>query len=478
MQINFLNEYYKAKSIDQNNTDLVNMYLEVEQTKLAEKTNDSGVVFRHGKYKVIGINSPGKTLFNNDSGSVTRGSVEHRGIYYAVVDNTLYSYSSNGTRASRGTLNSSTGQVEFSLISNQITIVDSINIYNYNIDTSTFTVVSDLDAPTTPKTTAAQDEIVLITPENSVTVYGSDISNGLSWNALSFGSKTTTSDYIQRLMAFNSRIWVIGTYNSEIWYNSGAATFSFEIVQGSSIKYGTPAKNSVAAGTQALYMLAQSKLGGLCVLSMNESGIVPTPNQGVIEQINRLTTIVDAIGYCYEKSGHEFYMLTFPTEGISFEYDITSDVWSSRTSYINSVYTRDLGNCYSYCYGKHLVGSFNSGTIYSIDSTVYSENNTPMLKRIVTPPAYAEGKKVKVSKLQIDTEKSIGSNKTITLDVSFDSGHTFSDSYSEIIPDAGGRMYWTRLGQTQDAFVFKLSTTMDAKFIVLGAFADVEVGIN
>lgn len=482
MIINLLNEYYKSRSIDQNNADLVNMYLEIENKDVLQQNIKGGLTTAHPKYKIIAYPSPGKTVFNSGSGSVVRGMIENRGVLYAVIDNTLYSYDSAGTRTSRGTLSTSTGQVEISAIPGQLEIIDGTSIYNYNTGTTAFTTVSDPDAPSNPLTMATQDSTVLISSNNAVTIYGSDIADGTSWSALSFGSKTTTSDYIVKLQAFKSRIWIFGTYESEIWYNNGASTFSFAIVQGSSFPYGCAAKNSVAHGQDAIYLLAQSKKGGLTILSANESGMIPTPNQGIIKQINDLvnagTTISDAVGYCYMKNGHEFYILNFPTAGVSFEYDITSDVWSSRMSYVSAAYTRDLGNCYAYCYGKHLVGAYNSGTIYYLDDTVYTENSTVMLKCIVTPPAYAEGKKLFFDRLQVDTEKGVGSNKSLTTSISYDSGHTYTDTYTDNLPDVGERLFWNRLGMTQDAFVVKLESTADAKFIVLGAIAEVHVGNN
>lgn len=476
MLINFLNEYYKASSVDQNATDLVNMYLEIENQNVQSSMTKGGLQLQHGKYKVIALPSPGKTTFNTGSGSVTRGSISHRGVYYAVVDNKFYSYASDGTRTERGTLSTSTGIVQLAAISNQIEMIDGTSIYNYNTGTTTFATVSDGDAPTSPNAIAAQDETFFVSSANATAVQGSDVSDGTSWNALSFNSKSYSGDYVARLLSVNSRLWVIGEFTTEIWYNSGAATFSFEIVQGSGIEYGTPAKNSVAYMNGVIYMLAQSRSGGRCILSMAEGQVSPNLNQGINKQINALTTVSDAIGYTYEYKGHTFYILTFPTEGVTFEYDITNDLWSSRMSNVSSSYTRDLGNCYAYCYGKHLVGAYNSGTIYYLDSASYTENGTAILRRIVTPPAYAEGKKLYFDKLQIDTETDVGSNLTVTLDVSKDSGHTFADTYSGTLPSAGGRMFWTRLGMTQNAFVLKVSTTVNANFTVLGAWGEFRKG--
>lgn len=481
MLINFLNEYYKSRSIDQNQTELVNMYLEIQNQEVQAAYNKGGLQSQAGKYKVTAYPSPGKVLWNSGSGSLVRALREHRGVLYAVIDNFFYSYDSAGNRTLRGTLGTFTSAVEISNISNQLSIVDGTNFYNYNTDTNTFAAVPDVDAPTNTSTTAGQDEIVFACSANSRVVQGSAVGDGLSWDPLSFNSKSYAADYIVKLVSLKSRLWVIGEYTTEVWYNSGATTFSFEIVPGSGIEYGCAAKQSVATTDSDIYMLGRSKRGGLTVLSMNNESLgsaKPIANQSIIYQINQLTTTSDAIGYCYEIGGHLFYMLTFPTEDISFEYDITSDCWQERTSLFNGTYGRDFGNCYAYCYGKHFVGDCRTGNILYLSTSNYQENGVNMLRQIVTPPAYAEGKKVWVHKLQIDTETDVGSNLTVTLDVSRDSGHTYVDSYTNTVPSAGGRMYWMRLGMTQNAFVFKISTTVNAKFVILGAWADVSVGTH
>jgi hypothetical protein len=478
MQINFLNQYYKARASDQNATDLVNMYLDIDNQDVTDAYKYGGKPKDHGKYTVTAYPTPGKVTFNTGSGSVVREVFEHRGVFYAVLDNKFYSYSSNGTRTERGTLSTSSGNVQLCSISNQIIIVDGTSIYNYNTDTLVFSTVTDPDAPSSPITCAAQNEMVLVSSANSLVIAGSDIADATSWSPLSFGSKTTSGDYIQKLVAVKSRIAVIGSYSTEIWYNNGAATFSFALVDGAVLPYGLAAFKSAISTNGSLIMLAQSKEGGLTVQMVKDEGISKISTSAIDWQINQLTTTSDATAYSYEKIGHKFYVLTFPTEAVTFTYDMTTGIWFTQNSYINGAYTREISSCGAYCYGKFLVGAYNSGTIYALSDNTYTENGAQIQRRITTPPAYAEGKKVFLDKLQIDTQNDIGSNKTVTMEISYDSGHTFANSYTGTIPDAGGRMYWTRLGMTQDAFVIRLTTTMNANFIVLGAWADISKGIH
>ena len=91
---------------------------------------------------------------------------------------------------------------------------------------------------------------------------------------------------------------------------------------------------------------------------------------------------------------------------------------------------------------------------------------------------YNMGLKTYLDWIQVEMETGVGSSLTMTLDLSKDGGHTYSDTYTGNIPDVGGRLYWTRLGMTQSAFVLRLSTTSNAKVMVLGATGKFRSGVH
>ncbi len=487
MLINFLNEYYKSRSLDNNCSDLINMYLEVEnQDRVKLQSEDTGtkqlseLTKQHGKFNVIAYPTDGLTVFNSGSGSIVRGLYEHLEVVYAVVDDKLYSYNSGGTRSSSlGTLSTSTGQVEIQAINDYIIINDETDQYTYRISTTTFATTTDGDFPASPYTIAAQDGYAFVAPTNSTTVQGSDISNPTSYNALSFSTKIGQGDNIVKLLSNQEKLWVFGQKTTEIWYNSGAATFSFQPYPGVFLEYGCAAKNSVAKGNNTIYMLSRSKSGGLTVVEMIGYEPKEIANKAITYQINQLATTSDAIGFCYMKNGHEFYVLTFPTVAKTWQYDITTGLWAERQSTISAAQTRWIANCYTYCYGKHLIGAFNSGTIYVLSDSTYTENSQSIFRQIITPPAYAQGKKLFIDRLQVDLETGVGSSLVINLYTSYDSGRNYTTwDTASTIPLVGDRLFWTRLGMTQNAFVVKLTTTANAKFVVLGAFAEARVGNN
>lgn len=476
MIINLLNEYFVNRPSDNNRANLINWYLEIENANTQISYQTGGLQPQHGKYKILALPTPGLSSFNADSGTLVRGGINNREIPYFVVDNKLYSYASDGTRTELGTLSTSTGYVELASIGTQIGIVDGTNLYIWNINSSTFTQVSDVDLPANPTTITAQDGFFLVTGVNSISVYASAVGDGTNWDALSFANKNGSDDYVARLISSNRFVWVIGKRATEVWYNAGAAVFAFDAYPNALFEYGTPAPGSVAKGNNSIYFISQSKSGGYTIVESQGLQLQPVSNDAIGYQLSQLTTISDCIAYCYQLDAHEFYVMTFPTDGKTFVFDIKSRLWHERRSLISSVQTRHRGQCKVLAYNKVLIGDSQSGNILYYDMTASTDNGSAITRTLITPPAYNEGKKFFIDKLQIDTETGIGSNPTITVDLSYDSGHTFTNTLTGTVPNAGGRQFWTRLGYTQNGIVMQATTT--GNFSILGATADVRTGTN
>ncbi len=225
-----------------------------------------------------------------------------------------------------------------------------------------------------------------------------------------------------------------------------------------------------------MYWLAQSTTGGLQVVAAE--GYVPKviSTRAIAYQISTYATTSDAIGFCYQQEGHEFYVLTFPTALVTWVYDITMDMWHQRQSLISSVQTRWLANCHAYCYGNNLIGDYQSGNIYSLSTSTYQENGTAITRTLVSHPFYQDGVWQYIDRLQTDWDEAGNSaSNVINLYVSKDGGRTFGSAKANSLAGAGNmisgpRIWWSRLGAAK-IFVLKIQTSMNAAPILLGAWA-------
>ncbi len=468
--LDLLGQDYPSRALDQNQSTLINMYLEGDQNK--------------GKFKVIALPTPGLTTFSDTGQANVRALFEHNNVLYAVAGNKFYSINSGGTATQIGSnLSTSSGFAKIEAITgggdnnNQLIIIDGTNGYHYNIGTNTATFpIADADFPQTCTDLAAQDDYVIVQDNNSISFNISSIADGTTWSALDFASKIGKADRLVALFINQRKLYLMGSKTTEVWYNSGNNNFPFERVPDIFLHYGCAARSSVYLGDQNVYFLGRTANGGFSVVKIDQYSIIPVSTQPLDTEIGTLTSQSDAIGYVYKKDGHEFYELTFPTDGKTYTYDITANVWFRRQSLVSASYTRFLGNCAAFCYNKHLVGDYNSGKIYYQNTTGYTENSVAIRRRFVTPAIYYEGKRVIVDRLSIVVETGIGSNKTFTLEKSLDNGSTWTTVNTYTVPDKGRQIYENRLGSSKTGILFRITTTMDAKFIILGFEAQISVG--
>lgn len=530
--INLLTQSDPEKSLDENSSSLINLYI-------AQDHN-------HGKYQTIGTYSPGLTVFATLLSPVRALYTEH-GVVYAVGANKLYSISSNGTATILGTLNTSTGFAKIRGINDQLLIVDGTNGYVYKITAATFSTLasttyvssivitaagsgysstptvtindatgtgatakatvsggqitaititangSGYTSPTVAITDSAgtgatanaytttssfnnnvqdiecQDEFGLAIQNNGQQWYSSDVSDLTTWPALSFASAAGNQNNIVAIISLQRQIWLLSQQTIEVWYNAGNAYFTWARRPDVYIEWGCVAKQSVVKGNNTIYFLGQSPTGGVQFIRMKGYTPEVISNEGINYQLSTYTTVSDAVGFIYQQEGHEFCVWSFPTANVTWVYDMTNETWTQR----QSSGSRWLPNNFTYCYNLNLVGDYNSGNVYKLDMGSYQDNGSAITRTIVTHPIYQLGAYMICDRLQVDFDQTPGSNlSNVNLYVSRDGGNTFGSAKAAApVQTAEGqwRCYWNRLGKARN-FVFKISTTLNNKVIVLGAF--------
>ena len=455
--------------LHQNSQQLVNWYLEDDQLG--------------GKFPFILRPTPGLSLFSTvGTTSVIRGMIEHKDILYAVADGILHSIDSSGVETSLGTLNTTDGIVKMATSNDELMIVDGSNGYIYKVDDATFAKITDVDFISTPVDVTYQDGYFITIDDNEQKFYISAINDGTSWNGLDFASATGASDDLVACMSDHRELWLFGKKSIEIWFHSGNATFPFERRPGVLLHKGLAARDSLVRSDNTVYWLSNDETGNAMVV--RASGYTPEAitSRAVSQAIDGYTTISDAQAYAYREGMHEFYVLTFPTEGVTWVYDSSTGQWHERSSIDSGRGGRHRSNCYAFAYGKHLIGDFNTGTIYDMNSSTYTENGTRINRVRRTQHTHSNNNLLSIYNLVVDVEPGVGldsgqgSDPQIMLRVSKDGGHTWGNEMWRDIGKAGTynrRIKWDFLGISR-SWMFEFSISDPVNINILGAYADIE----
>lgn len=348
--------------------------------------------------------------------------------------------------------------------------------------TNIFGQIQDTNFPQNAIDIDTQDEYGMLDNSSSQKWQTSAISDLTTWPGLNFGSVTGNENNLVGIVSLHREIWLCSEDTTELWYNAATGTWPFQRRPDVFLEVGVIAKQSLTVGNNTAYFLGKSRTGGIAIYEMQGYTPVIISTNAITYQLSTYTTVSDAIFFIYKQEHNEFLVCTFPTQNVTWVYDIATKFWHQRQSLVSTVQGRWLANCYAFCYNLGLVGDYNSGNIYKLDMTVFQEGGSvPITRTLTSAPIYALGNWAYCDRLQVDCDTQAASGSALSLYVSRDGGQTFGSAKNTTIAGAGAgtagqRTYWPRLGQAK-AFAFKLTTSMNAQFIVLGAFATLRSGI-
>jgi len=386
MRIPFIGPTYASRSNNIAVDRSINFYPEINQ-------EDS-------KDVVSLIGTPGTQYFTGTGASVVREMHAFNGLMYVVIGNSLYSVNTGGVYSVvLGTLQTSIGRISMAdnglasngLGGNQLAIADGTAFYIYNVVSGVFsTTLTTISAPWTgaPTHVIFLDGYFIVTIGNSMISYASNLFDGTTWGSLAYAQATSSKDNLKTVADLSEQIWFIKQNTSECWYNNGVATavgFPYSRVTAGVIDAGTPAEWSVARMQSSLYMLGcvrnneQGEMIGICQLTGGSISVVSPV--AINYQISLWPRLDDAFGYCYSEGGHSFYVLTSPSANQTFVYDATTQMCHERSTYSNNPYqiNRHISNCYCFFNNNHYVGDWQSGNIYKMSSSIYTDNGQPII---------------------------------------------------------------------------------------------------
>jgi len=431
------------------------------------------------------VSTHGDSVFVDMGSGEVRGGIEYDGKAWFVMGDTLYEVTSAGKATSRGTINTVSGRISMAHngtragANQQIMIVDGSDGWIYDNTAATLTEITDADFTDT-ESVVFIDGYFIFAQKDSDRFGLTSQYDGTAVSATDFSTAEGDSDVIQSLIADQRELFVFGKRTFEVWYNSGDSDNTFQRFQGGFKQVGCVAKHTPARINNNIYWLSQDERGDGQVVRLGSDYLPEViSSQEMSYRLSTYTSIADAFSYVYQHEGHEFYVITFPSEKATWAFDASTQIWHQRGHTINGVFpNREAYNCHVFVFGKHLFGDISNGKIYALDATVGTHDGARIPRERITATVTDEEKRIRISSIQLDMEEGIGDPNSSTdtsmwLSWSKDGGHTYSDEIDRSAGDAGDyrrRVIWRRLGDARN-WTFRLRTWTPNPHILKGLYA-------
>lgn len=427
---------------------------------------------------------------------VNRGAHVMNGIPYFVNGTTLYRLnqviagdgSETFTTDALGTI-TGTGRVSMSDNGTQLMILvpggpGSLWVEN----TSTFTpdinvVDSDFTASGNPEHVVFVDGYFLLTTDTKKFII-SGLNDGLSYNALDFGSAETDPDTIVAPVVFSNQPMIGGSETIEGFQNTPAgADFPFQRT-GLFLTKGIFAPFSIINASNTFMFIGGGKRESPAIWSFignNLQKISTTAIDSILQGFTE-AEIESSFAWSYAQKGAYFVGFSLPTTAVV--YDTVSQRWHERKSRIvnsrgvtNSV--RFRANSFVKAYGRIFCGDSQDGRIGSLEPDVYTEYGNPIIRRVATQPFQNNMKPVFFPSLELTMESGVGNSDVpdpkIRMDVSRD-GKTFSDDRTRRIGKVGeysNRAIWRRNGRFSRFAVIRFTLSDAVKPVIIQLTGDI-----
>lgn len=479
----------------------LNLYLDVQTD--ADKT------------QVAAYGTPGLSLYCAPSGQVTRGMhwMEANNTLYVVQRGNLYSVQDNNGLGNATLLASLTisptqdisGPVSMANNGIQLCIVTGSYVYIWDTGLATLrniTLSGNLTGQAaypyngnavvtafpysgnSADTVTFLDGFFIINRPNTGQFYvsGSLISNydGSSWQGLNFATAESNPDNLQAVIADKGHLVLLGSSSTEIWVNSGGATFPFSRVNASPSDGGLAARWSLSRCKGMVTGLFRNKQGALSVAVLDGYTLTAISNTDMDYLINGYTTPEDAVGFGYTINGKAFYQITFQAQAVSWLYDFQSQAWSQLKSWGISRHIGAIGVSFG---TRFIVSDYATGNLYTLSSDALTDNGSPIEREITGHHTFSQSRNsLIIRRLRLDMEGGVGlltgqgTTPEVMLQISRDGGHTWgAPMLSNIgaLADFVHRAEWRRLGKARD-WVFKIRITDPVKTVIIGAIIEAQ----
>lgn len=458
------NGYYESDSLPISAQQCTNFYPNIAQAPALNQETLFG--------------TPGLTQVASASDiSNCRGAHEMNGVPYFVIDGKLYSMSTSYALTDHGQIDGS-GRVSMADNGTQmLVLVPGGNGFIYNHVTDTFAQITDPDftANGNPQQVVYIDGYFCLTTDSKKFIV-SALNDGLSYNALDFGTAESDPDEIVAPIVFKNQLFIGGSQTIEAFQNIGGADFPFQRT-GLFLSKGISSPFSIQSIQDTFVFVGAGANESPAIWALNGNSVAKISTTAIDKELSELTEaqIADIYSWAYAEKGA--YFVGFALPGTTLVYDTISKRWHERKSFVDGALGAYRVTALVRAYNQLWAGDLVDGRIGKLDQNTYTEYGTEIRRTIVTQPFQNNMQRFSLPELELTVESGVGNSSAVDPKVGLERS-TDAKIWDDIklrsigkLGEYNRRVIWRRNGSASrfELFRFTISDPVKPVFIQLTA---------
>lgn len=397
-----------------------------------------------------------------------------RGIYasnklnkmFAVIDNGIYTFDSALTKTLVGNTTTSSGDVFISENNNttnggEVAFSDSQNLYIYKNASNSVVTLTGAALNFRPGYLSYQNGRFVSPDLDSNQWRLSDpnqSSSTANWpnDAQHVGAIQTKPDFAVGCIRFPGRgnlLLAFGKTVAEHWTDLGLNLFPYQRSTNTNLDYGCLNPATIAESENHVCWLAINEKSGPTIMYTDGGDINHLSTDGIDFKLATLTNPANSYGFMVRLDGHLFYVITFPTDNLTYAYDFNAKAFYTLTDEDMSYF---IAKRVAFFNDEYYFVSINDGNLYQLGTQFntydYGDGNVHQIPRIRILPEIKlpDQSRFIAGYLGFKIESGITSDtQVVELSVSKDSGVSFGNFQSITLPTLGhrqNRLMWWQMG--------------------------------
>lgn len=430
-------------------------------------------------------------LTNTGDSEINRGAHVMAGIPYFINGQILYKLESDlATATPLGTIE---GAVRVSTADNGIQlliVVPGTKIgYIYTVAGGLVQITS----PTFTDPTKAAPEICVfidsyfVVSRGSKEFFSSNVNDGLTYDALDFGSAEADPDNIRSLHVHKNQLYVLGSETTEVFQTttSSGAGFPFQRITGFVIPKGIAAPFSVTEFNGSFVFIGQGVNESPKVYIFTGSGVQAISDTSIDFLLQQdAENIADAFVWNYTFRGAVFVGFSSRNGTVVFDAKASElsgqKVWHQRESHNLQDKNRWRVNSLVTAYENLLVGDSDSGIIGLIDNDVNNDYENPIVRdfSLKTLENNSDPMFFNSVEVVIDSGQGLSNGDEPKIYMSYsDDARTYTPPRERSAGKIGQysvKCKWNQLGTTDRYRIFNFQMSADVHWTILKVLVNID----